>query len=122
MSAQCNRVAVEDGHTESVSVKFKSPVRAEQVLDAWREFSGIPQQKKYPTAPEIPVRYVDANDRPQPRFDVDFGHGMTTTVGRLRPCNVLDWKFTVLSHNTIRGAAGAALLNAELLKEEGYLS
>jgi aspartate-semialdehyde dehydrogenase len=67
------------------------------------------------------VRYVDANDRPQPRFDVDFGHGMTTTVGRLRPCKVLDWKFTVLSHNTIRGAAGAALLNAELLKEQGYL-
>jgi aspartate-semialdehyde dehydrogenase len=121
MSAQCNRVAVEDGHTESVSVKFRSKVRAEEVLDAWRQFTGIPQQKKYPTAPEVPVRYVDANDRPQPRFDVDFGHGMTTTVGRLRPCNVLDWKFTVLSHNTIRGAAGAALLNAELLKTEGYL-
>jgi aspartate-semialdehyde dehydrogenase len=65
---------------------------------------------------------VIANDRPQPRFDVDFGQGMTTTVGRLRPCNVLDWKFTVLSHNTIRGAAGAALLNAELLKDQGYLS
>lgn len=121
MSAQCNRVAVEDGHTESVSVKFKSKVGAEEVLGAWREFSGIPQEKKFPTAPEIPVRYVDANDRPQPRFDVDFGHGMTTTVGRLRPCNVLDWKFTVLSHNTIRGAAGAALLNAELLKDQGYL-
>jgi aspartate-semialdehyde dehydrogenase len=67
------------------------------------------------------VRYIEAKDRPQPRFDVDFGYGMTTTVGRLRPCNALDWKFTVLSHNTIRGAAGAALLNAELLREQGYL-
>jgi aspartate-semialdehyde dehydrogenase len=65
--------------------------------------------------------YLGSNDRPQPRFDVDTGKGMTTSVGRLRPCGVLDWKFTVLSHNTIRGAAGAALLNAELLKVQGYL-
>lgn len=121
MSAQCNRVAVEDGHTESISIKLKKKASAEEILEAWSSFRAIPQEKKLPTAPEIPVRYVDASDRPQPRFDVDFGHGMTTTVGRLRPCNVLDWKFTVLSHNTIRGAAGAALLNAELLKEQGYL-
>jgi len=122
MSAQCNRVAVEDGHTESISIKLKKKASAEDILDAWSSFRGIPQEKKLPTAPEMPVRYVNASDRPQPRFDVDFGHGMTTTVGRLRPCNVLDWKFTVLSHNTIRGAAGAALLNAELLKEQGYLT
>jgi aspartate-semialdehyde dehydrogenase len=122
MSAQCNRVAVEDGHTESISIKLKKKASAADIRDAWSSFRSVPQEKKLPTAPEIPVRYVDANDRPQPRFDVDFGHGMTTTVGRLRPCNVLDWKFTVLSHNTIRGAAGAALLNAELLKEQGYLS
>ena len=121
MSAQCNRVAVEDGHTESVSVKLKKKARADDILAAWSKFTGIPQEKKFPTAPEIPVRYVETTDRPQPRFDVDFGHGMTTTVGRLRPCAVFDWKFTVLSHNTIRGAAGAALLNAELLKSEGYL-
>jgi aspartate-semialdehyde dehydrogenase len=121
MSAQCNRVAVEDGHTESISIKLKKKASAEEILEAWSSFRAIPQEKKLPTAPEIPVRYVNASDRPQPRFDVDFGHGMTTTVGRLRPCNVLDWKFTVLSHNTIRGAAGAALLNAELLKEQGYL-
>jgi len=120
MSAQCNRVAVEDGHTESVSVKFKNKAQAAEILEAWAQFSGIPQQQQFPTAPEIPVRYLDATDRPQPRFDVEFGGGMTTTVGRLRPCAVLDWKFTVLSHNTIRGAAGAALLNAELLKTEGY--
>ncbi len=122
MSAQCNRVAVEDGHTESITIKLKNKASAHDILEAWSSFRAIPQEKKLPTAPEIPVRYVNASDRPQPRFDVDFGQGMTTTVGRLRPCNVLDWKFTVLSHNTIRGAAGAALLNAELLKEQGYLS
>jgi aspartate-semialdehyde dehydrogenase len=121
MSAQCNRVAVEDGHTESVSVKFKQKADAAEILEVWQEFSGIPQQQQFPTAPGIPVRYLDAADRPQPRFDVEFGGGMTTTVGRLRPCSVLDWKFTLLSHNTIRGAAGAALLNAELLKSQGYL-
>ncbi|HEX3740364.1 MAG TPA: aspartate-semialdehyde dehydrogenase [Terriglobales bacterium] len=121
MSAQCNRVAVEDGHTESVSVQFKRKAQATEILQAWDEFKGIPQEQKFPTAPEVPVRYLDATDRPQPRFDVEFGNGMTTTVGRLRPCSVLDWKFTLLSHNTIRGAAGAALLNAELLKSQGYL-
>ena len=121
MSAQCNRVAVEDGHTESVSLKFKKKAQSGEILQAWQDFIGIPQEQHFPTAPEVPVRYLDATDRPQPRFDVDFGGGMTTTVGRLRPCAVLDWKFTLLSHNTIRGAAGAALLNAELLKSQGYL-
>jgi aspartate-semialdehyde dehydrogenase len=121
MSAQCNRVAVEDGHTESVSVKLKKKADPAAILQAWASFRGVAQEKKLPSAPEVPVRYLDSNDRPQPRFDVDSGHGMTTTVGRLRTCGVLDWKFTVLSHNTIRGAAGAALLNAELLKVEGYL-
>ena len=121
MSAHCNRVAVEDGHTESVSVKFKNKAQPDEILEAWKNFSGIPQEQHFPTAPEIPVRYLDASDRPQPRFDVEFGGGMTTTVGRLRPCAVFDWKFTLLSHNTIRGAAGAALLNAELLKSQGYL-
>ena len=121
MSAHCNRVAVEDGHTESVSVKFKKKAKAEEVIAAWNEFRGEPQVLKLPNAPEQPVQYVTAADRPQPRFDVDAGAGMTATVGRLRPCSVLDWKFTVLSHNTIRGAAGAALLNAELLKVKGYL-
>ena len=121
MSAQCNRVPVEDGHTESVAVKLKKKVSADEIIDTWKEFSGVPQDLKLPSAPSQAIRYVAANDRPQPRFDVDFGNGMTTTVGKLRPCGVLDWKFTVLSHNTIRGAAGAALLNAELLKSKGYL-
>ncbi len=121
ISAQCNRVAVEDGHTESVSVKLSKAATAEQILEAWNSFRGAPQELRLPSAPEQPVIYDAAPDHPQPRFDVDRGAGMSATVGRLRPCGVLDWKFTVLSHNTIRGAAGAALLNAELLKAQGYL-
>jgi aspartate-semialdehyde dehydrogenase len=121
MSAQCNRVAVEDGHTESIAIRLKKKAKPEEVIAAWNDFRGDPQQLRLPSAPERPVQYLTAQDRPQPRFDVDLGAGMTTAVGRLRKCNVLDWKFTVLSHNTIRGAAGAALLNAELLKAKGYL-
>ncbi len=122
MTAHCNRVAVEDGHTESVSIKLKKKATAEEIIAALTEFRSTPQELKLPLAPEQPVVYDAAPDRPQPRFDVDRGKGMTVSVGRLRPCGVLDWKFTVLSHNTIRGAAGAALLNAELLKVQGLLS
>src|ERR1700739_702270 len=121
MSAQCNRVAVEDGHTESVSIRLKKKAKPEEIIAAWNSYRAEPQELKLPSAPERPVVYLEASDRPQPRFDVDMGAGMTTAVGRLRPCGVLDWKFTVLSHNTIRGAAGAAVLNAELLKAKGYL-
>jgi aspartate-semialdehyde dehydrogenase len=121
MSAQCNRVAVEDGHTESIAIRLKKKASAEEIISAWNDFRAEPQTLKLPSAPDQPVAYLTAPDRPQPRFDVDLGAGMTTAVGRLRKCNVLDWKFTVLSHNTIRGAAGAALLNAELLKARGYL-
>ena len=121
MSAQCNRVAVEDGHTESVSIRLKAKAKGDEIIAAWNSYRAEPQTLKLPSAPERPIVYVEANDRPQPRFDVDMGAGMTTVVGRLRPCSVLDWKFTALSHNTIRGAAGAALLNAELLKAKGYL-
>ena len=119
MTAHCNRVAVEDGHTESVSVKLNRKATPDEVIAAFNEFPPVPQQ--LPTAPAQPVVYDSAPDRPQPRFDVDRGKGMTVSVGRLRPCGVLDYKFTVLSHNTIRGAAGAALLNAELLKVQGLL-
>jgi aspartate-semialdehyde dehydrogenase len=121
MSAQCNRVAVEDGHTESVSIRLKTKAKPDEIIAAWNNYRAEPQELKLPSAPAQPVVYVEANDRPQPRFDVDTGAGMTTVVGRLRPCGVLDWKFTVLSHNTIRGAAGAAVLNAELLKAKGYI-
>ena len=122
MSAQCNRVAVEDGHTESVAVRLKKKAAAEEIIAAWNDFRAEPQQLRLPSAPDRPVVYLTAPDRPQPRFDVDLGAGMTNAVGRLRKCNVLDWKFTILSHNTIRGAAGAALLNAEWLKAKGYLA
>ena len=120
MTAHCNRVAVEDGHTESVSVKFSKNPSREEILDAWREFAPL-AGRDLPTAPSQPVEFTDLEDRPQPRLDKMRGRGMAATVGRLRPCGVLDWKFTVLSHNTIRGAAGAALLNAELLVSLGKL-
>ena len=122
LSAHCNRVAVEDGHTESVSLKLRKPAQPEEIISAWNEFRCLPQKLKLPTAPEQPIFYESAPDRPQPRLDRDRGRGMSAVVGRLRPCNIFDWKFTVLSHNTIRGAAGAALLNGELLKAQGYLS
>jgi aspartate-semialdehyde dehydrogenase len=102
-------------------VKLKNKATPEEIIAAWNTYTAEPQKLRLPSAPDQPVLYLEANDRPQPRFDADRGAGMTTTVGRLRPCKVLDWKFTVLSHNTIRGAAGAALLNAELLKAQGYL-
>ncbi len=121
MSAQCNRVAVEDGHTESVSIRLKTKAKREEIIAAWNDYQPEPQRLKLPSAPEHAVVYLEAPDRPQPRLDIDLGAGMSTAVGRLRPCGVLDWKFTVLSHNTIRGAAGAAVLNAELLKAKGYL-
>src|ERR1700687_4282090 len=121
MSAQCNRVAVEDGHTESVSIRLKSRAKPEEMIAAWNSFRAEPQKLQLPSAPTTPVVYFGAPDRPQARFAIDLGPGRTTAVGRLRPCGVLDWKFTVLSHNTIRGAAGAAVLNAELLTAKGYL-
>src|SRR6516225_7817335 len=121
MTAHCNRVAVEDGHTESVSVKLRQKADAQAVIHAFRNFGSKPFQLGCPLAPERPLVYDERPDRPQPRFDLDRGAGMTVSVGRLRPCGVLDYKFTVLSHNTIRGAAGAALLNAELLKVQGLL-
>ena len=121
ISAQCNRVPVEDGHTESIFIALKKKASTDEILAAWREFRTEPQQLKLPSAPDPAIVIDSAPDRPQPRFDLDRGAGMAVSVGRLRACNVLDWRFTVLSHNTIRGAAGAALLNAELLKAQGYL-
>jgi aspartate-semialdehyde dehydrogenase len=120
VSAHCNRVPVEDGHTESVSIQLRTPATREQILAAWREFQPL-RGMQLPTAPEQPVEFDSAVDRPQPRLDRMRGRGMAAVTGRLRPCSLLDWKFTVLSHNTIRGAAGAALLNAELLSAQGKL-
>ena len=120
MSAHCNRVAVEDGHTESVSIKLGRKATREELIAAWAEFTPL-RGRDLPTAPVQPVEFLPQEDRPQPRLDRMRGNGMAASVGRLRPCTLLDWKFTVLSHNTIRGAAGAALLNAELLVSLGKL-
>ena len=121
ISSHCNRVAVEDGHTESISIKLKKRATPEKIIAAWREYRGQVADLKLPFAPAETIFYDERPDRPQPRLDIERGHGMTVSCGRLRPCSLLDWKFTMLSHNTIRGAAGAALLNAELLKARGYL-
>ena len=124
MSAHCNRVPVVDGHTECVSIKLGNKLgRAatrEDLLAAWDEFRPL-AGRELPFAPDVPVQWHSAPDRPQPRLDRNRGHGMAVTVGRLRPCNLLDWKFVLLSHNTVRGAAGATILNAELLASLGKL-
>jgi aspartate-semialdehyde dehydrogenase len=124
MSAHCNRVPVVDGHTECVSIKLGNKLgraaKREEILAAWAEFKPLAGME-LPFAPEQPVEWAEQNDRPQPRLDRNRGNGMTVTVGRLRPCNVLDWKFVLLSHNTVRGAAGATILNAELLANLGKL-
>jgi len=124
LSAHCNRVAVEDGHMECVSVKLRRPATEAEMLAAWADWlplKGIHEGHSLPSAPEQPVEFAPEVDRPQPRLDRNRGAGMAATVGRLRPCTLFDWKFVVLSHNTIRGAAGAAVLNAEILAMLGKL-
>ncbi len=121
VSAHCNRVAVVDGHTETVSVEFAAKPALADLRHAIDSFRGVPQQRKLPSAPPQPVIYMEEANRPQPRKDAERERGMAAFVGRLRTCPVLDNKFVVLSHNTIRGAAGAAVLNAELMHSEGML-
>ena len=124
ITAHCNRVAVIDGHTECVSIKLGNklgrPATREDILAAWAEFKPLAAMG-LPFAPQQPVYFAHQPDRPQPRLDSNREKGMTVTVGRLRPCNLLDWKFVALSHNTVRGAAGATILNAELLANLGKL-
>jgi aspartate-semialdehyde dehydrogenase len=122
VSAQCHRVNVADGHMVAVRVKLSMRVPIEEVREALASYRSVPQELKLYTAPEHPVLVRDENDRPQPRLDRDSGGGMSVTVGRLFPDNVFDYRFVVLGHNTIRGAAGAAILNAELLQARGLLS
>ena len=121
ISAHTNRVFVEDGHMECVSVELEKKATPDEVARVLANFQSLPQELKLPFAPERPVIVVEERDRPQPRFDRDAGNGMSAVVGRIRPCEVFDIKFIVLSHNTIRGAAGAAILNAEIMKAQGYL-
>jgi aspartate-semialdehyde dehydrogenase len=121
VSAQTTRVPVVDGHTVSVFVSLDRKPDLEEVRDAFRTFSGPPQQLGLPSAPAHPTVLFDAPDRPQPRLDINVERGMATLVGRVRPCELMGWKFIALGHNTIRGAAGAAILNAELLKAKGLI-
>ena len=121
VSAHCNRVPVVDGHTIAVSIELEKKPSEAEIQAAWRGWRGVPQQKSLPSAPPCPVIYMHEKDRPQPRRDVERENGMAVFTGRLRPCPVLDYKFVALGHNTVRGAAGAAVLNAELMKTEGWL-
>lgn len=122
ISAHCNRVPVTDGHTACVSVEFgdRKPTR-DQILACWASFTSVPQALGLPFAPKRPIIYREEENRPQPRKDRDADKGMAVTVGRLRPCPVFDWRFVGLHHNTIRGAAGGGILNAELLYRKEYL-
>jgi aspartate-semialdehyde dehydrogenase len=122
VSAAVTRVPVQNGHTASIAVALEQQPDAGAIIAAWNGFRGKPQEHDLPSAPKQPIVYLTDNNRPQPALDANRDGGMTVTVGRLRRCPVLDYKFVALGHNTIRGAAGAAILNAELMHREGLLS
>ncbi len=122
VSAQCHRANVSDGHMVAVRVSFSQRALLAEVRRAFESFRGVPQELRLHSAPERPLIFREEPDRPQPRLDRDAGRGMSVTVGRLAPDTVFDYRFVALGHNTIRGAAGAALLNAELLYARGALS
>ncbi|MDR0316546.1 MAG: aspartate-semialdehyde dehydrogenase, partial [Treponema sp.] len=122
ISACCNRVPVTDGHMACVSLEFGSKKPSiDEIKKIWAAFRALPQELNLPSAPVQPIIYREENNRPQPRKDRDIDKAMAVVIGRLRPCNVFDIRFTALSHNTVRGAAGGGILNAELLKHQGYL-
>lgn len=121
VSAHTNRVPVIDGHTMTVSVAFEQKPEIAAIVDAMRTFTGRPQELWLPSAPQPPLVVTDEPNRPQPRLDADLGGGMAITIGRVRECPVMHARFVALGHNTIRGAAGAAILNAELMHAEGML-
>ncbi len=121
ISAQCNRVAVIDGHLETVQVEFENKPTKEEIIDAWNNFKGVPQELQLPFAPIKPIHYFAEDNLPQPKLQRDLENGMAGSVGRLREDPLFHYKFIVLSHNTVRGAAGGTILNAELLKAKGYL-
>ena len=121
LSATTTRVPVQNGHTGSISVGLERKPTPEAVIDAWRSFRGRPQELDLPSAPPQPLVYLDEVNRPQPLLDANRDGGMTVSIDRLRPCPLFDYKFVALGHNTIRCAAGAAILNAELMHSEGLL-
>ncbi|MBQ6638317.1 MAG: aspartate-semialdehyde dehydrogenase [Lachnospiraceae bacterium] len=122
ITSQCIRVPVLNGHTASVFVKFKKNPTKEQLIEKLVTFKGLPQELNLPSAPKQFIQYLEEDNRPQVALDVDFEHGMGISVGRIREDSIYDWKFVGLSHNTVRGAAGGAVLCAELLKVQGYIS
>ena len=122
VSAHCNRVPAVDGHLEAINVALERPATPQQIVDAWRDWRPLPQQLGLPSAPKAPVVYRPEHDRPQTRLDRDAARGMAASVGRVRPCEILDARFVALGHNTIRGAAGASVLNAELMVAQGLTS
>ena len=121
ISAQCLRVPVSDGHMAAVSVSFERKASKEEIIARWRAFAGKPQKLGLPSAPKPFLTYFDEDARPQTRLDRDLGGGMGISIGRLRADALFDWRFVALSHNTGRGAAGGAILTAELLVADGYL-
>lgn len=121
ISAQCNRVAVIDGHLETIQVEFETKPTKEEIIEVWNSFKAEPQKLDLPFAPKKPVHYFDEPNLPQPKLQRDIENGMSASVGRLREDSIFHYKFIVLSHNTVRGAAGGTILNAELLKANGYL-
>ena len=121
ITSQCIRVPVSDGHTAAVFVSFEKKPTKEEILERWRNFEGEPQRLKLPSAPKKFIQYCEEDNRPQAKFDRDYENGMGVSVGRLREDTVYDYKFVGLSHNTVRGAAGGAILSAELLTAKGYI-
>ncbi|MCR5061316.1 MAG: aspartate-semialdehyde dehydrogenase [Saccharofermentans sp.] len=122
ISAQCYRVAVQEGHTAAVSVSFEKKPSMEEMKEAWKSFVGEAQKLDLPSAPKPFLQYLEEDNRPQPALDAKFEGGMGVSIGRLREDNIFDYKFTCLSHNTLRGAAGGGMLTAELLTAKGYLT
>ncbi|MBN1639203.1 MAG: aspartate-semialdehyde dehydrogenase [Ignavibacteriales bacterium] len=121
ISAQCNRVSVIDGHTECVQVKLKNKFTKKDIIEIWKDFKGEPQKLKLPFAPSNPIYYFEEDRFPQPKLHRNVDKGMAVSIGRLRECSLFDFKFVIMSHNTIRGAAGGTILIAELMKAKGYL-
>ena len=122
ITTQCIRVPVLDGHTAAVFVNFEKKPTKEQIIEKWRSFKGVPQELNLPSAPKHFIQYLEEDDRPQVKLDVNYENGMGVSLGRLREDSVFDYKFVGLSHNTLRGAAGGAVLIAELLKAQGYIT
>lgn len=121
INAQCNRVNVTDGHLETVQVKLKKEVSKNEIINSWRNFSSEPQILELPSAPKRPIHYFEEDEFPQTKIHRNIENGMAVSIGRLRPDKFFDYKFVVLSHNTVRGAAGGAILCAELLKAKGII-